>query len=59
MGSKRDSGKPFTDFFCEAERDASFHLKIMPLERLASRYFGYLTLVIALALLLYAAVRIF
>ncbi|MDZ3833669.1 MAG: hypothetical protein U0S50_17920, partial [Sphingopyxis sp.] len=29
------------------------------LERLASRYFGYLTLLMALAFLLYAAVRIF
>ena len=59
MGPKRGSDEPVADYFFEEESGTSFHHKITSLERVASRYFGYLTLVKALALLLYAAAQVF
>lgn len=59
MGLKQGSGRPVVDHFYEEVPSASFHRKFISLERIASRYVGYLTLLTALALLIYAAVRIF
>lgn len=59
MRSKRGSDEPVADHFFSEMRGASLHHKMMSLERVASRYVGYLTLLAALTLLFYAAVRIF
>lgn len=59
MGLKRGSGKPVADHFYDEVPGASLHHKMMSLERIASRYVGYLTLLAALAILFYTAVRIF